>query len=195
MSDYAAANIDRMAGNFIRYGRVLSVENGLATVDFDGEIIEGLPWAKARAGDDRQYSAPSKDEQVCVFSPSGDLTQGIIGFSVSQDDFPDTGDDGNPRTIYSDGTIVEYNKETHTLLVDASESKGNVIIKCESALIDCKDTEMTGNLKVGGDLEVGGDSELSGNLDINGPSVKHLGKEIGVLHKHPIGNPNTGPVL
>ncbi|WP_180183691.1 phage baseplate assembly protein V [Acinetobacter sp. YH01020] len=196
MSDYAASNTDRILANTIRYGRVVSVKDGLATVDFDGEIIEGLQWAKARAGDDRQYSAPSENEQVCVFSPSGDLTQGVIGFSISQDDFPDAGDDGNPRTIYSDGTIVEYNKETHTLLIDASKSSGNVIVKCTNAKIDSDEVEFTGDVKIGGALEVDGESELksslkvsgeteiSNNLDVKGSSIKHLGIEVGVLHKH-----------
>ena len=122
MSAYAAAQTDRIVGNLIRFGRIESVDyqSGTATVDFDGEIIEGLVWAVPRAGDDREYRAPSKDEQVCVLSPSGDLAQGVIAFSISQERFPNAGTDQNPKTVYADGTVVEYNKQSHMPLNPAA---------------------------------------------------------------------------
>lgn len=179
---WAAANTDRILANLIRFGRIDSVDfsTGTATVDFDGEVIEGLQWAKRRAGDDREYSALSKGEQVCVLSPSGDLSQGIISYSISQDAFPNAGNDANPRVVYSDGTIVEYDKASHTLTVDASASSGHVVIKCNSAKIESPESEITGNLKVGGSLAV------------NGSSVKHAGKEIGAAHGHIDVEPGKG---
>ncbi|MGL4587032.1 MAG: phage baseplate assembly protein V [Acinetobacter ursingii] len=186
MSAYAAAQTDRIVGNLIRFGRIESVDyqSGTATVDFDGEIIEGLVWAVPRAGDDREYRAPSKDEQVCVLSPSGDLAQGVIAFSISQERFPNAGTDQNPKTVYADGTVVEYNKQSHTLLVDASQSSGHVVIKCSSATVDCPDSTFTGNVTVGGSLNVAGASKMSGSVEFTGGSVKHAGKEIGSSHKH-----------
>ncbi|MDI3237515.1 phage baseplate assembly protein V [Acinetobacter ursingii] len=186
MSAYAAAQTDRIMGNLIRFGRIDSVdyESGTATVDFDGEIIEGLVWAVPRAGDDREYHAPSKDEQVCVLSPSGDLAQGVIAFSISQDRFPNAGTDQNPKNIYADGTVIEYNKQSHTLLIDASQSSGHVIIKCSSATVDCPESKFTGNVTVDGSLNVAGSSKMSGNVEFTGGSVKHGGKEIGSSHKH-----------
>ncbi|MCU4481353.1 phage baseplate assembly protein V [Acinetobacter ursingii] len=186
MSAYAATNTDRIVGNLIRFGRIVSVDHeaGTATVDFDGEIIEGLVWAVPRAGDDREYHAPSKDEQVCVLSPSGDLVQGVIAFSISQERFQNAGKDENPKTIYADGTVVEYNKQSHTLLIDASQSSGHVVIKCSSATVDSPDSTFTGNVTVGGSLNVAGASKMSGNVEFTGGSVKHGGKEIGSSHKH-----------
>ena len=47
---YEASQTDRLLANLIRYGRVKSVAAGLATVDFDGEVIsEGVAifnWTK-----------------------------------------------------------------------------------------------------------------------------------------------------
>lgn len=197
---YAATNIDRIVANLIRFGRIDAVdyESGTATVDFDGEIIEGLEWAKPRAGDDRKYHAPSKDEQVCVLSPSGDLAQGVIAFSISQERFPNAGNNQNPKTIYADGTVVEYDKEAHILTVDCSASSGTVNVTCANAnviansaiLFDTPEATFTGNLtvqkniNVNESLGVNGDSIIAGNVAFTGNSIKHDGKEIGSGHKH-----------
>ena len=213
MSAYAAAQTDRIMGNLIRFGRIESVdyEAGTATVDFDGEIIEGLVWAVSRAGDDREYHAPSKDEQVCVLSPSGDLAQGVIAFSISQERFPNAGTDQNPKTIYADGTVVEYDKEAHTLTVDCSASSGAVNVTCANAnviassaiLFDTPEATFTGNLTVQKNINVNeslgvkGNSSIAGNVAFTGNSIKHDGKEIGSSHTHnkvQPGNANSGDV-
>lgn len=80
--NYNNTNHDRMIRNLIAYGRVKSIEGSTATVDFDGEVVPGLSWAKRRAGNTREWFAPSVGEQVCVVSPSGELSQGTIAFSI-----------------------------------------------------------------------------------------------------------------
>lgn len=213
MNRYAETNFDRILGDLIRYGRIDSVdfESMTATVDFDGYLVSGLEWAKSRAGDDRSGSAPSIGEQVCVLSPSGDITQGMIAFSISCDQFPPPNKNGNPKTIYVDGTWIEYNKESHTLTVDASNASGVVIVKCDRAevtadtsiLFDTPEGTFTGNLKVaqnvlvGGSLGVTGTSAMSGSVEFTGASVKHDGKEIGGSHTHKgikSGTENSGDV-
>ena len=196
---YAAVNTDRMLGDLIRYGRIDSVdfETMTATVDFDGLVVSGLEWAKSRAGEDRSYDAPSKDEQVCVLSPSGDITQGVIAFAISQDKFPNPNKNSNPKIIYVDGTFIEYDKQSHTLTIDASRSGGTVKIKCNQALIDSPATTCTGDLSVGGALAVTGNSTMSGSVAFTGGSVTHGGKSIGSSHTHKgvkSGGENTGDV-
>lgn len=206
---YEASQTDRLLANLIRYGRVQSVSGGVATVDFDGEVVSGLTWTKQRAGDDREYHAPSVGEQVVVLSPSGELSQGVIVGSISQDLFPDAGSDANPRTIYADGTVIEYNKTTHTLSIDTSAASGTVLIKCNattieavsSVTIDTPNTICTGNLLVAKSLTMGtggGTATITGNVAISGGTLTHNGKNIGANHQHTgvqTGGSNTGGVV
>ena len=166
---YALTNMDRMINNLIRIGRIESVDldAGTATVDFDGELVTDLEWSKERAGADRSWNGGyTKDEQVLVLSPSGDLSQGVIAFSISQSAFPNVGDNENPKHVYADGTVVEYNKSSNTLNIDLSASGGKVVIN--------------GGLVVN-DL-----------VEFNGPDVKHQGKSIGKDHPHKGVQPGSG---
>lgn len=166
---YALAQMDRILANLIRFGRIHAVDldAGTATVDFDGELVSDLEWAKDRAGDDRSWNGGySEGEQVVVLSPSGDLSQGVIAFSISQTAFPNAGTTANPKHIYADGTVVEYDKASHTLNIDLSGSGGKVFIN--------------GGLVVGGPVE------------FNGADVKHKGKSIGGGHTHDRTQPGSG---
>lgn len=207
--NYNNTQHDRLLANLVKYGRIKSVDaaEGVATVDFDGEIVPGLTWAKPSAGKTRKWWVPSVGEQVCVMSPSGDLAQGTIAFSMEQDEFPNAGDSADyERTIYDDGTVIEYNTASNTLTIDTSASSGTVIIKCNTATveaaasvtIDSPETTCTGNLTVAKSLSVGsagGTATMQGDVNFNGGTVKHNGKNIGDTHQHSgvqPGGSNTG---
>ena len=145
---YAAAQIDRILANLVRFGRVTAVaySQAIATVDFDGELVEGIEWLKQRAGDDRSWSAPSKDEYVLVLSASGDLSQGVILGALEQTKFPNVGTDANPVTVYSDGTTIQYDKNSHVLNIQMG-SGGKVVIS--------GNVEVTGNITATGDVKAG----------------------------------------
>lgn len=172
--NYAATQMDRILANLIRFGRIHAVDlnAGTATVDFDGELIPDLEWAKGRAGNDRSWNGGySKGEQIVVLSPSGDLSQGVIAFSLSQSAFPNAGNSENPKHIYEDGTVIEYNKASHTLNIDLSGSGGKVFIN--------------------------GDLVVNGLAKFDGSDVTHKGKSIGKDHTHKgvqSGSSNTGGV-
>ena len=204
---YAAAQIDRIIASLVRFGRVAAVDysQAVATVDFDGEMVEGIIWLKTRAGDDRSWTAPSKDEYVLVLSASGDLSQGVILGALEQTKFPNAGADANPVTVYSDGTRIHYDKSGHVLTVDCSASSATVNVLCDQAnvkattsvLFDTPQGNFTGNLTIGGSLGVTGNSSMSGNVEFTGGSVKHGGKEIGGGHTHKgvqSGGSNSGDV-
>lgn len=209
---YALAQMDRILANLIKIGRVDSVDlaAGAATVNFDGELVSGLEWAKSRAGADRSWNGGyTKGEQVLVLSPSGDLSQGVIAFAISQDAFPNAGNDKNPKRIFEDGTVIEYDKTSNTLLIDASASGGHVVIRCNTAQIqaestitmDAPNTVCTGNLTVAKSLSMGGSggtATLKGNVAMSGGTLTHDGKNIGESHKHSgvqTGGGNSGGVV
>lgn len=208
---YALAQMDRILANLIKIGRVDSIDfdAGTATVDFDGELVAGIEWAKSRAGTDRSWNGGyTKGEQVLVLSPSGDLSQGVILGSLSQDAFPHAGNDKNPKRIFEDGTVIEYDKTSSTLLIDASASGGHVVIQCNSAQIqaestitmDAPNTICTGNLTVEKSLSMGasgGAATLKGDVSFSGGSLTHDGKNIGESHTHKsvqTGGGNSGGV-
>lgn len=208
---YNNAQHDRMLGNVIQIGRIKDVDaaQGLVTVDLDGPVTGWIPWIQKRSGDDKEWSVPSAGEQVAIAAPSGELSAAFVIGSLSSDSNPNAGDSADkPRTVYSDGTVVEYDKASHTMTIDTSASSGTVIIKCNTATIqadtsvtiDTPDTTCTGNLTVAKSLTMGGGggtANFTGNVAFQGGSITHEGKNIGATHTHTgvqTGGGSTGQV-
>ena len=113
------------------------------------------------------------------------------------------------QEAYADGTVIEYNKTSHTLSIDTSAASGMVLIKCNAATIeavssvtiDAPNTTCTGNLSVAKSLTMGaggGTATITGNVAISGGTLTHNGKNIGDNHQHTgvqTGGGNTGGVL
>ncbi|ENM1106132.1 phage baseplate assembly protein V, partial [Pseudomonas aeruginosa] len=67
------ATLARLLENLIRLGIVAAVDHATQRVRVQtGNLLTGwLPWLSPRAGADREWNAPSLDEQVLLLSPSG----------------------------------------------------------------------------------------------------------------------------
>lgn len=80
---------------------------------------------------DKDYWMPAIDEQVMVhFTEQG---VGYIGYSIpSEEDQPPVQDKNKRHLAFEDGTIIEYDKGTHTLLIDC---KGPINIIATSNVI------------------------------------------------------------
>lgn len=180
---YAGSEHDRRLGGVLTIGRVkaLDAAKGLVQVDMDGPDTDWIPWLTQRAGGDRTYWCPEVGEQVLVAAPSGELGNGVVIGCIFQDAHPEPGDSPDiHRTVYKDGTVVEYDRAAHQLKIDVSSSSGSVLVICktatvraaESVTIDTPETTCTGSLTVGESLAV------------NGPSLTHNGKNVGSTHTH-----------
>ncbi|AWM87372.1 phage baseplate assembly protein V [Microvirga sp. 17 mud 1-3] len=195
---YAGTDTDRRLGNVISIGRIKAVDpaKGLAQVDMDGPDTDWIPWATARAGGDRTYWCPEVGEQVVVAAPSGELGNAVIIGCLFQDAHPEPADSADThRTVYADGTVVEYDRAAHAMKIDVSASSGTVTVICktatvqasESVTIDTPETTCTGNLTVAKSLTMGGGGgsvNITGPVAINGPTLTHNGKEVGSTHTH-----------
>lgn len=201
---YAQTDTDRRMGNVIQIGRIKAVDaaKGLAQVDLDGPDTDWIPWTTTRAGGDRTWWCPEVGEQVVVAAPSGELGNGVIIGCLFQDDYAEPADNENVhRTIYGDGTVVEYDREAHQLKIDTSESSGSVVIICQTAnvqaadsvTIDTPETTCTGNLTVQQNLTVaqnltmggtGSAATITGSVAITGPALTHNGANVGSTHTH-----------
>jgi len=194
---WAQAEAERVQGNLIRVGRVTEVDaaNGLAKLTVGGLETDWLPWGVHRAGGTRTASAPTVGEQRLLFSPYGDMAQGVIGQAIYQDDHPTPATTGDQEvTVYPDGTRVEYDAAANKLQIDVA---GNalVVINCKQATVkadtsvtlDTPETICTGNLTVAKSLTTGaggGSATINGAVHFVGPSVQHNSKSIGDTHTH-----------
>jgi phage baseplate assembly protein V len=132
---FPLAELDRRLANLLRHGTIAAVnethpDGPRATVALDDNTTtDWLAWITLRAGPDATWWAPEPGEQVMVLSPSGELSVGRILPGVPSDAFPAVGNTKEvQRTVYKDGTIVEYDRVAHQLKVDASASNGAVLV-------------------------------------------------------------------
>lgn len=194
------SELQRMLANVVRVGRVAELDEAGARVKVttSGVKTDWLPWGAARAGTTRSTSMPSVGEQVVMFSPFGDTSQAVVGFSLYQDDHPaaSTSKDKD-ATIYPDGSVVEYDSASNTLTVTVSGS-GNVVINCKVATVNAEtsvtlntpETNCTGNLAVAGAISYGqgmtgtGGAQINGDFAAQGGGFSHNGKNVGSTHSH-----------
>lgn len=127
-----------MLKNVIRVGKVSSIqpEKCTARVAFEdrgGTVSPELPILVRGSLQNRDYWMPDPNEHVvCLFLPSGNAQGFIIGSIYSKAD-PSPVQDENKRHIsFSDGTMIEYDRKTHTLTIDA---KGPINITATQDII------------------------------------------------------------
>ena len=73
------AELARLIENLIRLGTVaeVQVEPPRVRVKTGNVTTAWRPWFALRAGEDREWDPPTVGEQVILFSPSGNLAQGV----------------------------------------------------------------------------------------------------------------------
>lgn len=112
----------RRLENLLRPGTIAAVDHAAARVRVASGAIttNWLPWFERRAGNVRTWCPPSVGEQCLVLSPAGDLASGMVLVGVNSDEHPaPSGTPSLHRTEYPDGTVVDYDHQTHALQVDA----------------------------------------------------------------------------
>lgn len=171
------ATLARLIENLIRYGVIHAVQMKPPRVQVKtGKLTTTwLPWIPARAGADQEWDPPTVDEQVILFSPSGQLANGVVLTGIFSDHIPANGDRaGLHRRTYRDGAVIEYDSIAHHLSAvlpanGTSElvSKGG--IKFIGPIIHEGDYTQTGNQNVTGKVTVSEDV-VAADISL----VKHL---------------------
>lgn len=156
MNDLAA--LARLLENLIRFGVIAAVQMEPPRVQVTtGTLTTAwLPWLASRAGADREWDPPTVGEQVILFSPSGQLANGIVVTGVFSDHISANGNrPGLQRRTYSDGTVIEYDSVAHHL---------------NATLVDGGTTNLisTGGINLVGDITHQGDYIQTGNQNITG---------------------------
>ena len=148
----------RMIENLIRFGTIAETQMKPPRVRVKtGELLTGwLPWIALRAGADTDWDPPTVDEQVILFSPSGQLANGIALTGIYSTAHPANGErEGLHRRTYRDGTVIEYDSAAHHL---------------NAVLADGGTTNLvsTGGISIIGSITHQGDYTQTGNQTITG---------------------------
>lgn len=176
------AELARLIENLIRFGTVEAVQVDPPRVRIKtGNITTAWrPWLNLRAGEDRDWDPPTVGEQVILFSPSGNLAQGVALTGLSSDQHPANGDrEGLHRRTYRDGAVIEYDsiaKHLRATLPGTAEltAVGNVSLTTQAALSATATGDITltsaANISVTavGDITVA----ATGNVAITGAKVE-----------------------
>lgn len=112
------AELARLIENLIRFGTVeaVQVKPPRVCVKTGNITTAWRPWLNLRAGEDREWDPPTVGEQVILFSPSGNLAQGVALTGLTSDQHPANGDrEGLHRRTYRDGAVIEYDSFAHHL--------------------------------------------------------------------------------
>lgn len=137
-TNLAQADMQHRLAKLISLGTVNEVdyEKALVRVTIGDWLTSWLPWLTAQAFNNLTWQAPEVGEQVVVLAPCGDLAQGVVLGSLYQQDHnlekvaSDVAKESRQhvqRTVYQDGSMVEYDREKHRYYID---------IKGEEATVD-----------------------------------------------------------
>ncbi len=184
--EYRVAELERKLLGMIRYATVETQEGDRVTVK-SGDLVTGkIPWLSHRAGPDKEWWAPEKNEQVLLLCPCGDPALGVALPSIYRDLFPAPADAATVRrTTYADGAVTEYDRETHILKANIP---GSIIaIATKTIEATAPDIKLTGSVFVEGPIHATeaitsddsmGAPDMAAAGSISAPSIKANGDEV-----------------
>ena len=176
--------LTRLIENLIRYGTIAAVQMKPPRVRVKtGALITAwLPWIALRAGADREWNPPTKNEQVLLFSPSGQLANGVVLTGLFSDHNPANGDrEGLHRITYRDGTVIEYDSVAHHL--NATLTDGGT-----TNLVSTGGINIVGNITHKGNYTQTGDQNVTGKVTV---SIDVMAAGISLVN-HPHGGVMPG---
>ena len=151
------AELARLIENLVRLGTIAEVDVAKARVRVkSGDITTAwLPWMALRAGTSKEWDPPTEGEQVLLFSPSGQLTQGVALVGLFSEANPANGNVANlHRRTYPDGAVIEYDSAAKHL---RATLPGTAEVIAEGDI----------NLNSGGNIQI----TAAGNVAITGARV------------------------
>lgn len=199
----------------IRFGIICDIDaaKGLARVDFieDGIVSDWLPIIVPKGlGDSFSWMLDINEQVACLMDKHAE--DGVIlGAIYSNANQPNGGNKDKFRVVFSDDTVIEYDRAAHKLTADVKgavevkatgdvdvETATNATVKAVLVTLDAPNVTCTGILTAAqiatapgtggtGALEIDGDITVTGNVtadgDVEGTDVK-AGIISLLTHKH-----------
>ncbi|WP_273758990.1 phage baseplate assembly protein V [Bartonella sp. AU55XJBT] len=202
--DKEITDLKRRVANMVVVGKISHVDhkNARYRVKSGHLISDWIPDTQTRAGKTCSYEGRDIGEQVVVVSSSGDLSQGVILGSLHTD-ANQAADKGNiHKTLYPDGTIVEYDDKQNSYTLNlTSGGKFNltisdgVSIKGDGKKLELQAPEgikivSKGDLNLNAEkaiaLKAGGGISLhcDDGIALHSSDLKHNGTNVGATHVH-----------
>lgn len=160
------AEIARRLENLIRMGTINSVDHAAkrCTVKLGTIITAPLIWWTLRAGEDHTWDPPTEGEQCVVFSPSGELSLGLVFYGFYSDANPSPSSDPHLKTrVYSDGATISYNTQSHELKAILPEG-GKAVVTATGGITANGNTTINGNVTVNGTVHATKNISTAENL-------------------------------
>ncbi|ATO57132.1 phage baseplate assembly protein V [Bartonella sp. 1-1C] len=223
--DKEITDLKRRVANMVMIGTISHADhkNARYRVKSGNLISDWMPDTQARAGKTCSYEGRDIGEQVVVVSSSGDLSQGVIIGSLHTDANQAANKGNIHKTLYPDGTIIEYDDEqnSYTLNITSGGTFSLVIsdgvsIKGDGKKLELQapegikivskgdlslDAEKAIALKAGGGISIHSDDGIAlhsnSNVSIHSSDLTHNDTNIGNSHIHggvaPGGSMTGGP--
>jgi len=134
------SGLDEILKNMFRYGKISSVNPARvsARVKFDDKLSQtgqpsvshDLPIIVPGSLKNKHYNIPDISEDVvCLFLPNGIQRGFVLGSFYNVNNPPPVNSPDKEHVTFSDGTILEYDRSSHTLTVNV---KGTVNVTATS---------------------------------------------------------------
>lgn len=170
--------------NLIRVGQVSAVNPAKATArvvfEAHGLVSYDLPVLQHQTLRNKDYWLPDIGEYVvCIFLPTGNADGFILGSIYSKEDMPPLNSPDKRAIFFEDGTYLEYDRASHTLVCDV---KGPLNIKTLNDfniigdIYSTGDIHIIGNVITEGNVSITGSVTVSGDVDISGDI--NIGKNV-----------------
>lgn len=173
-------DLEQRVENMIRVGVVSSItpDKGTARVAFSDRnnlVSHELPILVKQTLAVKDYYIPDVGEHVvCVFLPNGVEAGFILGAFYSDSDTTPVAAQKKRHITFDDGTVIEYDRESHTLLVDVKGDATIVTTGNVNATVGGNVTaSITGTMTatIGGDMA----GTITGNLVTEAANWQHTG--------------------
>ncbi|WP_455475339.1 phage baseplate assembly protein V [Bartonella sp. B17] len=185
----------RVSGQIV-IGNISEVDykNGRYRVQSGALLTNWLPDCQVRAGKTQSWSGRDIGEQVLLASPSGDLTQAVIIGAIPTTKTQAADQRHLNRTIYADGTQIDYDDNEHTLVVKLVQGGKFKLEISGGAQIVAKDGILKFSAPNG--IEFQSDQNIvfksnnnlifsaSDKVTIDASKLTHNGRDVGSTHRH-----------
>lgn len=155
-------------GTLLKYGIVSEVKKGFVRVFFEEDEIvsDWLPVMVRKSKSEKESWQLEENEHVVCLVDQHCEEGVVIGAIPNEQDTPDPGEaKGKFRKKFSDGTVFEYDVNSHKMTVDV---KGQLEAKTTGACKIDAGTNLEGNAGVKATVQAP-NIELTGSVKITGP--------------------------
>ncbi|MBL5919771.1 phage baseplate assembly protein V [Lelliottia amnigena] len=199
MADYETSVLAQQIARLIRFGTVHSVQAspprcrvsfGIDPVTNTEHKTGWLSWSAMVDDTASEWRMPAVGASVMVLSPGGNTTGGLVFPAGYTDDrTPPSEEPGQHVTRYSDGAIVSYDTQAHSMAVSLPDGGTVKIIGPGGITLDgpvtiTKTLTVDETAEVKGNLSSGGDISAQGDIADQGDSSSSMAKIREIYNDH-----------